>query len=207
MTHKAKRPKGARRPHALSTDAELQARLGAVVRACRHQLKISQEELGWRADVHRTYIADIERGARNVTLRTVANLAKALQISIGSLFAHATAPLGAALRVGPEPVPNEVQEVLLVEHDAAASAATVRAFKRARLANPIQVVRDGEAGLDYLFGSGPYAKPKPARPQLILLASDLPRMSAPHFLRRIKGDERTRDIPVVLLTVAHRLRR
>ena len=196
-----------KRQHALSADADLQAKLGGVVRVCRHQLKLSQEELAWRADVHRTYIADIERGARNVTLRTVANLAKALQITIGHLFAHVTAPSGTAPSVGAEPAPSEVREILLVEHNAAAAATTARAFKRAKLANPLRIVRDGEAGLDYLFGTGPYAKPKPLRPQLILLVLDLPRMSGAEFLRRIKGDERTRDIPVVLLTVSHRLRR
>ena len=196
-----------KRQHALSADADLQAKLGAVVKGCRHQLKLSQEELAWRADVHRTYIADIERGARNVTLRTVANLAKALQITIGHLFAHVTAPSGTAPSVGAEPAPSEVREILLVEHNAAAAATTARAFKRAKLANPLRIVRDGEAGLDYLFGTGPYAKPKPLRPQLILLVLDLPRMSGAEFLRRIKGDERTRDIPVVLLTVSHRLRR
>jgi len=157
--------------------------------------------------LHRTYIADIERGVRNVTLRTVANLAKTLQITIGNLFAHVTAPPGTAPHVGAEPAPNEVRDILLVEHNAAAAAATARAFKRAGLANPLRIVRDGEAGLDYLFGTGRYARRKPVRPQLILLVLDLPRMSGSEFLRRVKGDERIRDIPVVLLTVSHRLRR
>jgi CheY-like chemotaxis protein len=95
-----------------------------------------------------------------------------------------------------------VREILLVEHDAAAAATTADAFKRARLANPLRIVGDGETGLDYLFGTGRYAKRKPPRPQLILLVLDLPRMSGSEFMRRIKGDERTRDIPVVLLTVS-----
>jgi CheY-like chemotaxis protein len=187
--------------HVLKADADLQTRIGAVIRACRHQLGITQEELAWRADLHRTYITDVERGARNLTLRTVANVSKALQISIGNLFAHITAPSGTAPLVGTEPAPNEVREILLVEHDEAAAATTADAFKRARLANPLRIVRDGETGLDYLFGTGRYAKRKPPRPQLILLVLDLPKMSGKEFMRRIKGDERTRDIPVVLLTV------
>lgn len=188
--------------HVLKADADLQARIGAVVRACRHQLGITQEELAWRAELHRTYITDLERGARNLTLRSVANVARALQITIGNLFAHVTAPPGTAPRVGAEPAPNEVREILLVEHDAEAAATTARAFKRARLANPLRIVRDGEAGLDYLFGTGRYAKRKPERPQLILLVLDLPKMSGLEFMRRIKGDVRTRDIPVVLLKVS-----
>jgi CheY-like chemotaxis protein len=47
--------------------------------------------------------------------------------------------------------------------------------------------------LDYLFGTGQYSKRKPVRPQLILLVLDLPGMSGAEFLRRVKGDERTRD--------------
>ena len=192
--------------HALHADADLQARLGAAIRAGRHQLKLSQEELAWQADMHRTYIADIERGARNVTLRTVAKLARALQIGIGHLFAHATAPLEKSGPGDGSATHREVQEILLVEPNVTAAAATARAFKQAKLANPIRIVRSGEAALDYLFGTGAYAKPKPVRPQLILLVLDLPEMSGSQFLRRIKNDERTHDIPVVLLTVSHRLR-
>jgi CheY-like chemotaxis protein len=159
-------------------------------------LGITQEELAWRADMHRTYLADIERGARNVTLRTVANLAKALHISVGNLFAFVTVRPGTALRVGAATGPTEVQDILLVDDNAADAAMPARVFKRAKL----RIVRDAEAGLDYLFGTGRYAKRKPVRPQLILLVLNLPQMSGLEFLRRIKADERTRDIPVVVLT-------
>jgi transcriptional regulator with XRE-family HTH domain len=192
------------RHHVLKADAELQTRLGAVVRACRHRLGITQEELAWRADIHRTYLADIERGKRNVTLRTVANLSRTLQITVGHLFAYSTARPGTGPRADAELVPNEVRNILLVEHHARAAAETARAFERARLANPIKIVRDGEAGLSYLFGTGRYARRKQVRPQLILLVLDLPRMSGSEFLRRIAADERTRDILVLVLTVSHR---
>jgi CheY-like chemotaxis protein len=148
--------------------------------------------------MHRTYIADIERGARNVTLRTVAHLAKALQITIENLFAHATAPAGAGPRVGAPAAPTEVRNILLVDHEAADAVMAARSFKRAKL----KIVRDGETGLDYLFGAGRYAKRKPARPQLILLGLHLPEMSGMEFLRRVKGDQRTCDIPVVVLTAS-----
>lgn len=192
------------RHHALRSDADLQARLGAVVRACRHRLGITQEELAWRAGIHRTYLADVERGKRNVTLRTISNLSRTLQISIGHVFAHVSAPTRAARSAESELVPNEVRDILLVEHHAKAAAETAREFGRARLANPIKIVRDGEAGLDYLFGTGRYAKHKQVRPQLILLVLDLPRMSGSEFLRRVAADERTRDILVLVLTVSRR---
>ena len=180
-------------------DTELQHRLGAIVRRCRHELGLTQEELAWRAGMHRTYIADVERGARNVTLRVTANLAKALQVSVEKLFAHVAAPAGSGHPNGTETAPLEVREILLVEPNARSAAATASVFKRTTLANPLSIVRDGESGLDYLFGTGRHAKRKPARPQLILLNLDLPKMSGAEFLRRVKSDARTRDIPVVVL--------
>ena len=202
MVNKRHNTRVTKKLHVLKADADLQTRIGAVVRSCRRQLGITQEELAWRADLHRTYIADLERGARNLTLRSIANVAKALQITIGNLFAHVTAPSDAASRVGTEQAPNEVREILLVEHDTTAAAATALAFKRAKLANPLRIVRDGETALDYLFGAGRYAKRKPPRPQLILLVLDLPRMSGSEFMRQVKGDVRTCDIPIVLLTIS-----
>jgi CheY-like chemotaxis protein len=153
--------------------------------------------------LHRTYVADVERGARNVTLWTIVNLAKALHVTAGSLLSHAATPSGMALRNGAGSAPDEVREILLVDH----SFTMARAFESAKLANPIKIVRDGETGLDYLFGTGRYAKRKPARPQLILLVLDLPRMSGQEFMMRVRGDERTRDIPVVPVTVSHPSRR
>lgn len=152
--------------------------------------------------MHRTYIADIERGARNVTLRSVVNLAKALQVTVGNLFSFVAEPADAALRLGMDAVSTEVRAVLLVEDSAADAALTARAFKRARISNPLRTVRAAEAALDYLFGTGKYAKHKPAKPQLILLDLNLPQMSGLEFLRRIRGDGRTREIPVVILTVS-----
>jgi CheY-like chemotaxis protein len=108
---------------------------------------------------------------------------------------------GTSLRAGAEPAPGEVQVILLVEHNATDAAMTARGLKQAKLALPLKIVRDGETGLDYLFGTGRYAKRKPVRPQLILLNLNLPKMSGSEFLQRVKNDERTRDIPVLVLTV------
>jgi len=61
----------------------------ASVRKLRHGLGISQEELAERAELHRTYIADVERGARNPTLLTIKKLAKGLGVSAADLLSEA----------------------------------------------------------------------------------------------------------------------
>src|SRR3984957_16917567 len=61
---------------------------GSAVRKWRGRLGVSQEELGGRAGLHRTYICDIERGARNVSLESIEKLARALQISLARLFSY-----------------------------------------------------------------------------------------------------------------------
>lgn len=65
---------------------------GEAVRGWRRHLGISQEKLAERADLHRTYIADIERGARNPSLKSIENLARALEISTTSLFTYGSSP-------------------------------------------------------------------------------------------------------------------
>jgi transcriptional regulator with XRE-family HTH domain len=62
---------------------------GSSVRARRSQLKINQAELAHRAGLHRTYVSDIERGERNVSLENILRLAAALQISVAALFEEA----------------------------------------------------------------------------------------------------------------------
>src|SRR5271163_2941715 len=61
---------------------------GVSVRTWRSRLGISQEELGGRAGLHRTYICDIERGARNVSLESIEKIARALQVSMARLFSY-----------------------------------------------------------------------------------------------------------------------
>jgi transcriptional regulator with XRE-family HTH domain len=69
---------------------DLPLRFGDVIRESRHRLGISQEELGWRAGLHRISVTDVERGVRNISIRSIASLAHALDASVSSLFARAT---------------------------------------------------------------------------------------------------------------------
>jgi transcriptional regulator with XRE-family HTH domain len=68
------------------SDAALKVRFGAIVRSYRQQLELSQEELAWRADMHRTYLADIERGRRNISLSRIVRLVRALEKPMAEFF-------------------------------------------------------------------------------------------------------------------------
>ena len=91
--------------------------------------------------------------------------------------------------------------ILLVEDNPDDQALTLRALKRNKIANKVVVVDDGVEALDYLFGSGAYSgRDVGVMPALILLDLKLPKLSGIDVLKRIRADERTRLLPVVILT-------
>lgn len=171
---------------------------GTAVRSWRSRLAISQEELAERAGLHRTYVSDVERGARNVSLLSIEKLARALEISVASLFTG-NWKLNDVLPVRAD----ELLHILYVEDDPRDVELTMTALKRVGMANRIFVVRDGAEALDFLFCAGQYAHHLPDDlPQMILLDLNLPRISGLEVLRRIKQDSRTRSIPVVVLSAS-----
>jgi len=94
---------------------------------------------------------------------------------------------------------NEV-EVLLVEDSPEDRDLALLSFQRNRLANNIQIARDGEEALDILFNRGEHANGPQLNPRVILLDIKLPKIDGLEVLRAIKADERTRMIPVVVMT-------
>ena len=91
--------------------------------------------------------------------------------------------------------------LLLVEDNPTDEKLTVRAFKKCGVENEIVVVRDGAEALDYLFGNGRHAERDTAMlPAVTLLDLNLPRIDGLEVLRRIRADERTKLLPVVILT-------
>ena len=72
--------------------ADVNKPFGAAIRKWRCRLGISQEEFAERAGLHRTYVCDIERGARNPSLETIEKLARALEISTPTLFSYEPLP-------------------------------------------------------------------------------------------------------------------
>lgn len=96
---------------------------------------------------------------------------------------------------------SDIIEILLVEDSPEDLELTCRALKNANLGNHVQVARDGAEALDFLFAEGGYAgRAVEETPKLILLDLKLPKVDGLEVLQRIKKDERTRNIPVVVLT-------
>ena len=91
--------------------------------------------------------------------------------------------------------------ILLVEDNPSDVALTKRALQRSRITNRLVVAEDGKEALDYLFAQGEHAgRDITDVPTLVLLDLKLPRVSGHEVLGRIRGDPRTRRIPVVILT-------
>ncbi|MEZ4272687.1 MAG: response regulator [Myxococcota bacterium] len=91
--------------------------------------------------------------------------------------------------------------ILLVEDNADDEALALRAFKKHHIQNEVVVARDGAEALNYLFGMAEHqGRDLSQMPQVILLDLKLPKIDGLEVLRRIRGDTRTRLIPVVVLT-------
>ena len=91
--------------------------------------------------------------------------------------------------------------VLLVEDNPQDEILILRALKKINLANSLDVARDGQQALDYLFGEGEFAeRAGQPLPSVVLLDIGLPRLSGLEVLARLRADVRTRLLPVVILT-------
>lgn len=93
-----------------------------------------------------------------------------------------------------ETIENILRNILLVEDNPDQAILTRRALKQGNVLNPVTVVEDGQAALDFLFAS------ENALPALVLLDLKLPKVDGLEVLKRMRADERTRRVPVVILT-------
>jgi two-component system response regulator len=96
---------------------------------------------------------------------------------------------------------NNAVEILIVEDTPQDLELTLRALRKAKLSNRIQVARDGAEAIEFIFGEGAHAgRNIDNGPKVILLDLKLPKIDGIEVLRRVKGDPRTKAIPVVVLT-------
>ncbi|MGQ9569423.1 MAG: response regulator [Thermodesulfovibrionales bacterium] len=92
-------------------------------------------------------------------------------------------------------------EILLVEDNPNDAELAIRALKKHNLANKVYVVKDGVEALDFIFGTGTYShRDVNDKPKVVLLDLKLPKVDGLDVLKKIKSDERTKTIPVVVLT-------
>jgi two-component system response regulator len=166
---------------------------GAAVKFWRNQRGISQEALAERSDMHRTYICDVERGTRNVSLETIERIARALEVTPGNLLSDYSG-------LSPRTTSLELLEILLVEDNPDDAELTLHALQRANIANKVHLVRDGVEALDFLFSKCSVAQ----LPQLVLLDLNLPKIHGMEVLREIRTNPKTRSLSVIVLTVSSR---
>jgi two-component system, response regulator len=96
---------------------------------------------------------------------------------------------------------SEIVEILLVEDNPSDAELTLHALRKSKLANQIQLVRDGAEALDFLFCRGSFSERRfDHAPRVILLDLKLPKVDGLQVLGQLKGDARTRAIPVIILT-------
>jgi two-component system response regulator len=91
-------------------------------------------------------------------------------------------------------------EILLVEDNPDDVELALYAFRRSQVTNRIQVVRDGEEALEYLFRTGAYADRANIVPRLVLLDLKLPKITGLEVLKRVRADPELRTLPVVVMT-------
>src|ERR1700736_4389503 len=139
---------------------DLKTLLGIAIKTQRTSLSISQEELAHRAGLHRTYVSDLERGVRNPSVDSIEKLARALRLSVSTLFEQASK----------DNETKQTAEILLVQDNLRDVDLTKQSFTQARITNPVRVLHDGAEALDFLFGTGAYAtRLGDSNPQVVLL--------------------------------------
>ena len=94
----------------------------------------------------------------------------------------------------------EVKTILLAEDDPNDAELTLRALEEHHLANRVAVVHDGEEALDYLYRRGKFEARVNGNPIFMLLDLKMPKMNGTEVLREMKGDERLKTIPVIVLS-------
>ncbi|MEJ7643482.1 MAG: response regulator [Chryseolinea sp.] len=95
---------------------------------------------------------------------------------------------------------NITVEILLVEDDSGDAEMTIRALKKSHIANNLVHLEDGADALDFVFGTGEFSGRTMMNPKIILLDLKMPKVGGMEVLRRVKSDERTNSIPIVILT-------
>lgn len=183
--------------------------VGAAVRDIRLGQDLTQEELANRSGLHRTYITDVERGNRNISIESIEKIASALRTPLSALFARSeelqTQGQGQPVRLM-QHRPNRDAvpvEILIAEDDRSFIDLTVHAFKNANVRNTVHTVHDGGEVLSFVHATGPYEKRSSLPlPSLIILDQNIPKGGALEVLERLRSHPASKETPVIVLTAS-----
>ena len=96
---------------------------------------------------------------------------------------------------------QNLSEILLVEDSPSDARLTIYALKNAQVANPIIHLKDGDEALEYIFATGAYSqRNKENTPVIILLDLKMPKVNGIEVLKKIKSDENTKNVPIIIFT-------
>jgi CheY-like chemotaxis protein/DNA-binding XRE family transcriptional regulator len=181
---------------------EFLAEFGKFVREERKKLGISQEELAERSGLHRTYITDVERGVRNMTFESALKLTGSLDLSFQDFFAEFRRWNDARVSTASASIPEtSPADILIVEDDPKDAELTIVGLQRNALVNRIAIASTGRDALQLLHGRRDDMNVKDTiSPRVVLLDLRLPDIDGIEVLRRIRSHQRTRTLPVVILT-------
>lgn len=189
----------------METIANIQQNFGTVIRALRRERNLSQEELANLSGLHRTYITDIERGTRNVSLKNITRIAAAMNLSLQEMFMLVDQCSRDERNILSDSIAkgsfrDEPIEIVLIEDDQNFVELTLYALNKGNIINHVRVLHDGEEAQRYLFDKRMVENEKKPIPGVILLDLFLPLIDGFQLLENIKNNESTKNIPVVVMT-------
>lgn len=165
---------------------------GSVVRSLRRERHMSQEELAHQSGLHRTYITDIERGARNVSLRNIIRIAEALKLPLAEFFTRFDAKLYGRLSThGPV-------TILLAVNDENTIGQLTAMMEQMNIGNDIRIARSGTEAVRMLLPQDTDAVHR--SPVVLLLDTLLTALNGRDILQELRKDPRTVSLPVILIT-------
>ncbi|MFA6470170.1 MAG: helix-turn-helix domain-containing protein [Bacteroidota bacterium] len=178
---------------------------GQVIRELRRARRMSQEELANLSGLHRTYITDIERGSRNVSLKNISRLAQSFGIPITEVFTRLEQLNRNGEKVFDFPLNSDTaitDEILLVVNDNTVIERTQQALQQWNISYPIHVVRNGDEAEQFLFYHTSSTGKEVRLPKVILFDMNILPVNGFTLLERIRSEIQTKDIPVVVISAS-----
>ena len=165
--------------------------LSKIIRKRREELGISQTALAEKSGLHRTYINNIERGQKNISIDSLKKIADVLDITVGELLLEA--------EESTTQKPSDIH-ILLVEDNPADVFMFKRCLKKGSLNTRVEVLESGSQAEKYFKELG--SKPTSDHPDIIFLDLNLPGKTGLELLKDIKFNDLLKHIPVIMLTTS-----